>query len=120
MSAWPHLFALPFTMWGKRPAPPAPTVRQNTRKTKAIWLLVRQGTITLREIANLGDNTPAKTILRMRQDGVLFADALDPKGFRMAPNASGQGEHKVYLWTNKLPAGLERRKQPRGTRRTSP
>ncbi|MBZ9959335.1 hypothetical protein [Mesorhizobium sp. BR1-1-14] len=114
MSHWPFLTALPFNMWGKRPAPKPPTKHQNCRKTKAIWLLVRQGHITLREIANIGDNSPGKTVMRMRQDGVLFPDALDPKGFRMAPNASGQSEHKVYLWTNKLPAGLERRKTQRG------
>ncbi|WP_137929146.1 hypothetical protein [Mesorhizobium comanense] len=77
-------------------------------------MLVRQGHITLREIANLGDNSPSKTVLWMRQDGVLFADAFDLKGFRMAPNASGCGEHKVYLWTGKVPASRERRKEPRG------
>ncbi|ESX91373.1 hypothetical protein X756_04410 [Mesorhizobium sp. LSHC412B00] len=84
-------------LFNSRPRPPAPTVRQNTRKTKAIWLLIRQGHITLREIANMGDNSPSKTIVRMRQDGVLLAVAFDPKGFRMAPNPSGQGQHKVYL-----------------------
>lgn len=67
-----------------------------------------------RDIANLGDNSPSKTVRRMRDDGVLNADAFDLRGFRMAPNASGQGEHKGYLWTNKLPAGLERRNTPRG------
>ncbi|WP_181170880.1 hypothetical protein [Mesorhizobium sp. B2-1-3] len=54
--------------------------------------------------------------MRMRQDGVLCADPSDPKGFRMAPNASGHGHHKVYLWNGKLPAGLEWCDKPRGNR----
>ncbi|TPL98306.1 hypothetical protein [Mesorhizobium sp. B2-3-10] len=93
--------------------PRVPTIKKKCRKTRAIWLTVRQGHITQREIANMGDNCPSKTIHRLRLDGVLFADPDDPKGFRWAKSANGGPDHKIYLWTNKLPPALERRKKPR-------
>lgn len=96
-----------------------PMTSQAGRKAKVIRKLIAQGHITQREIANMGDNSPSKTIWRMRQDGVLFADASDPKGFEDVPNASGEGTHRRYKWTNKLPASwekpkTERRKRQRG------
>lgn len=103
-----------------RSEPPAPTACQNSRRALIIRKLMRQGYITIREIVNMGDNSPTNTVWRMRKDGVLRADANDPKGYRMAPNASGHGEHKVYLWTKKVPAGWakpeERRRRQRGGR----
>lgn len=96
--------------------PRVPTLKANCRKTRAIWLLVRQGQITLREISVMGENSPAKMVMEMRRDGVLFADAADPKGFRWEKNSKGPGKHKVYLWTNKLPSSLERRSEPRGAK----
>lgn len=109
------LYSLLKSLFGPR-LPRVPTLKEKCRKTRAIWLLVRQGHITNRELANMGDNSPTKTIARMRLDGVLHADADDPAGFDWAPSANGGSSHKVYKWTNKLPAALERRKKPRGAK----
>ncbi|RWE79202.1 hypothetical protein [Mesorhizobium sp.] len=94
--------------------PRVPTLKEKCRKTRAIWLLVRQGYITQRDIANLGDNSPGKTIQRLRADGVLYADPNDHAGFDWVASADGGSPYKRYKWTNKLPASLERRSKPRG------
>ncbi|RVD58883.1 hypothetical protein EN866_19415 [Mesorhizobium sp. M2D.F.Ca.ET.223.01.1.1] len=96
--------------------PRVPTQKENCRKTRAIWLLVRQGYITQRDIAKLGDNSPGKTIQRLRADGVLYADPDDVQGFDWVASGNGGNPYKRYKWTNKLPAALERRKTPRGAR----
>jgi len=97
----------------------APTPKQSGRKADAIRLLMRRGYITLRDLANMGDNSPAKTILRMRLDGVLNPDADNTCGFRDVPNHKAPGTHRRYLWTGKRPAGWpepERRSVKRGGR----
>lgn len=96
-----------------------PTPKQTGRKADGIRILMARGYITQEDLRLKGDNSPAKTIWRMRRDGVLKLDANDPTGFRDVPNRDGKGIHRQYLWTGRVPAGWpqpERRSVTRGGR----
>jgi hypothetical protein len=103
-----------------RPEPPkAHIVKKNSYHERAIYLLVRDGSVTL---AQLGGNHPSKVLKRLR-DASFVKPLGSPDGERWEVNKKTGCKYKVYNWTGKLPAnwvksdaytGRERRSRKRG------
>ena len=101
----------------RRPVPKPMTVSQEGIQARAIRHLIAHGTITARDVLDMGTNDYGKMFTRMRRMGLLYP-ADDPNGHRWQHNRSGHGRHKVHFWTRKVPQSWldkpERRKTARG------
>lgn len=101
---------------------PLPARKDSELRQKILHRLISTGRIDVNTIQRFGTNRASAYVSDLRKEGLLFA-ADDPQGFEWKPNAKGNGQHKVYNWTNKLPpewvktdtyVGRNRRKHPRG------